>query len=881
MTLIDTFTDTDGTDLASHTPDAGGSWTEHSSFSSGAVDVRSNRARPGTGESCYYHSTAVDRNFSINAKVRRVGSSTSGMYGGVCAVQTAAKTIYEIDMQTTGLYLGKYVAGSFTALGQYLFVPTADTTYTVAVVFTSSTVTVYLDGTNRISVSDSAVSPTRFGVYGGSNTTSAGFHIDDFSIPLQTYTADARVMTRPTQTYTADANVSASTPPDGTVAVFESGTHDGVVCGTDKYGRITLVAEHTKVSYSATGIAVRRSADGGSTWATVSSGVTVSNISGDNWKVIDARPILGSQPQAAYGSGSVKYELTMTNSSGDGPNATTGTVTASLDPTNVIKAQAEAAATYRAGLGTNYVPTSSMLQPGQWLMTDAYSFYRATVAGWSGASSYLTNCSNQWTYIKSLAQSSGAASGLLCLDGVTSTVETDAHFRPIMHAMECVQLLRASGDATAITLADDMVSYCNTWAKNGIDKLGRASHTYAGWDADNQPAWQGSTAYSVGDLVRPTSTNSRSYRCYTAGTSSGSEPTWPTTAGGTVTDGSVTWKETTRTYTRFAHTYSVSAGVSASSTLYLPNKELATSAALAMLMHEPSATDFYAGGSYRSTAQSIIDAVVDTFCSCFTNSDGSMPYSDDAFSADLRTLDTLYGAFCTSTLATIYKLGRTSDWQVSPALNKGLDWLETGNYDTEPLSVTHRSGLGAGISPGGDIALRNAAYNVTNRSNDVLQLIYAACFNDVTTGYPTDYTQYGGGTAYPGYALEDIFDGLTLASSVLSTQTYTADAIVKNVQTYTADGLVKTVQTYTADAVVTSSSATQRTKTYTADGLVKAIPAKTYTADARINTGSPSPGGTYIATPTSLASPLSSNSSLSSPQSGNSYLIPADQHHVS
>ena len=65
------------------------------------------------------------------------------------------------------------------------------------------------------------------------------------------------------------------------------------------------------------------------------------------------------------------------------------------------------------------------------------------------------------------------------------------------------------------------------------------------------PTWQPSTSYSVGQYVIPTTYNSsgpkRLYRCTTAGTSGSSEPTWPTTDGGTVSDGTVEWTEATPT----------------------------------------------------------------------------------------------------------------------------------------------------------------------------------------------------------------------------------------------------------------------------------------------------------------------------------------------
>jgi hypothetical protein len=54
-----------------------------------------------------------------------------------------------------------------------------------------------------------------------------------------------------------------------------------------------------------------------------------------------------------------------------------------------------------------------------------------------------------------------------------------------------------------------------------------------------------STAVSLLDTVIPATPNGRMYRCTTAGTTGAGEPTWPTTSGGTVVDGTVTWTEMT------------------------------------------------------------------------------------------------------------------------------------------------------------------------------------------------------------------------------------------------------------------------------------------------------------------------------------------------
>lgn len=63
--------------------------------------------------------------------------------------------------------------------------------------------------------------------------------------------------------------------------------------------------------------------------------------------------------------------------------------------------------------------------------------------------------------------------------------------------------------------------------------------THLAWDASD---WVGSTAYTIGDTVKPTTENGYIYKCTSAGTSDSSEPSWPTTIGNTVTDGGVTWE---------------------------------------------------------------------------------------------------------------------------------------------------------------------------------------------------------------------------------------------------------------------------------------------------------------------------------------------------
>ena len=62
----------------------------------------------------------------------------------------------------------------------------------------------------------------------------------------------------------------------------------------------------------------------------------------------------------------------------------------------------------------------------------------------------------------------------------------------------------------------------------------------------NKNYWTVNTAYGTSDYIVPSTPNGRLYRCTVAGTSAAvTEPTWPTTDGGTVADGvgALVWTE--------------------------------------------------------------------------------------------------------------------------------------------------------------------------------------------------------------------------------------------------------------------------------------------------------------------------------------------------
>lgn len=55
--------------------------------------------------------------------------------------------------------------------------------------------------------------------------------------------------------------------------------------------------------------------------------------------------------------------------------------------------------------------------------------------------------------------------------------------------------------------------------------------------------WRPNMGYAAGTRMQPSVENGHAYAAQTDGVSGNTEPNWPTTEGGTVVDGTITWKE--------------------------------------------------------------------------------------------------------------------------------------------------------------------------------------------------------------------------------------------------------------------------------------------------------------------------------------------------
>lgn len=190
--VSDAFAGTGGTVLSAHTPDSGGTWTLHPSYSGTAVLDAANRLRQATtAASCYYANVPpTSENYDVTANVNRLSNaafpSTAGVVG---RLDTSTDTCYTArqEIQGSNWALYKRVAGTETSLGTSS-VPsiTTGTPNTMTLRMVGSSIKVLVDGVVRISATDSSITNTgragvRFTSVTASPTDTTLIHLEDFA----------------------------------------------------------------------------------------------------------------------------------------------------------------------------------------------------------------------------------------------------------------------------------------------------------------------------------------------------------------------------------------------------------------------------------------------------------------------------------------------------------------------------------------------------------------------------------------------------------------------------------------------------------------------------------------------------------------------------
>lgn len=203
--VFDTFSS--GTDLTDHVGETGATWTRHALSTSGYNTITSGKLYGGTfQDSDFYPSgnpASADYDVSVDVYCETSGSAgyATGVWG---RLDTSVRTGYLVTFNnwSNTFNLQKFVSGTATGLGTaFAYTMTTGETKTLKLQMRGSTIKMFVDGVERISVTDTAITAAgKPGVY-TYNGHEGNYGLDNFTATdatgggatatLSTTTADA------------------------------------------------------------------------------------------------------------------------------------------------------------------------------------------------------------------------------------------------------------------------------------------------------------------------------------------------------------------------------------------------------------------------------------------------------------------------------------------------------------------------------------------------------------------------------------------------------------------------------------------------------------------------------------------------------------------
>jgi hypothetical protein len=183
----DAFTDTEDTVLTAHAPTvAGGAWTACSSYAQ-TFKIKSNKAAANQGPidtRHYVNTTPPGAEYAVEADLTVVFSNGLGRSGIFGRGSTNGDDHYFVRWQITGtavIQLFKVVANAATSLGTWNEVATVGKTINLRLEIRNATKKVFVDGVERISSTDNAITGAGLvGLRSLDSTLTAGVHYDNF-----------------------------------------------------------------------------------------------------------------------------------------------------------------------------------------------------------------------------------------------------------------------------------------------------------------------------------------------------------------------------------------------------------------------------------------------------------------------------------------------------------------------------------------------------------------------------------------------------------------------------------------------------------------------------------------------------------------------------
>jgi hypothetical protein len=156
--LNDTFTEASNLALESHTPETGGTWSQHPNFTTNTMTVVSAgyyvTGSAAAGTSIYKNSaTPPSADYYVSATVRRA-SGTDASFMGVCGRMSASASTFVqawYKDSTSTWELSEIVAGTTNILGTYVSALATSTSIAIELRLVGTSAKFFLAGVERIS----------------------------------------------------------------------------------------------------------------------------------------------------------------------------------------------------------------------------------------------------------------------------------------------------------------------------------------------------------------------------------------------------------------------------------------------------------------------------------------------------------------------------------------------------------------------------------------------------------------------------------------------------------------------------------------------------------------------------------------------------------
>lgn len=174
------MTGTNWSSLAAHTGELGATWTQHPTLG-GTWYIYGNKVHCGVAGGLYASGTPASADYSVQCDYTMYTDIASIAICG--RMSTSASTFYYVYYLSNELVLAKQVNGVITSLGTDVTgIMTNGNTYVLKLEMIGSAIKAYVNGVQKISATDSAITAAgKAGVRSaGANDAGTGKHIDNF-----------------------------------------------------------------------------------------------------------------------------------------------------------------------------------------------------------------------------------------------------------------------------------------------------------------------------------------------------------------------------------------------------------------------------------------------------------------------------------------------------------------------------------------------------------------------------------------------------------------------------------------------------------------------------------------------------------------------------